>query len=66
MVVFVVSDVVGLTEVLQTTPLAETEAPPSELIIPPATADIPVMELAVFVESDGVEIGFVVKILSAP
>lgn len=44
-VVFVVNDTVGLVDVLQTTPLLVTDAPPSEVTLPPLFALVTVIPL---------------------
>ena len=52
-VVLVLKVIVGLVEVLQTTPLAIIVAPPSVIIAPPLVAVIVVIALAVVVVSVG-------------
>jgi hypothetical protein len=47
--VFVVSAIVGSAVVLQQTPLALTELPPSEVIFPPLVAVDPVMAVTAVV-----------------
>ena len=57
--------VVGLAEVLQHTPLAVTEAPPSDVTFPPLEAEVDVILDAVAVVTVGAALA-VVKVLSAP
>ena len=58
------SEVVGLAEVLQQTPLAVTLDPPSEVTFPPPDAVVEVMEVIVAVVKVGVV--KVVKVESPP
>ena len=64
--VLVLKATVGLAEVDHTTPLAVILAPPSLEIFPPHTAVIPVILERAFVETVGIDNGFVVKVLSGP
>ena len=57
----VLSAVVGLALVDQQTPRAVTAPPPSEVIFPPDTADVRVIELGAVVVSVGNCIAWVVK-----
>jgi hypothetical protein len=59
--------IVGFKDVLQHTPLAETAAPPSEVIFPPLVAVLPVIEDGVVVVTVGTdETSTVVKEISEP
>ena len=58
------SEVVGLAEVLQQTPLAVTAAPPSEPIFPPDEAEVDVTEPGAVVVIDGR--ASVVNVISEP
>jgi len=62
-------EIVGLVEVLQQTPLAVTDAPPSEVIFPPVDALLEVIDDAAVVVTVGVvTVGVVgvVKVRSVP
>jgi hypothetical protein len=52
--VVLLSAVVGLAEVLQQTPRAVTDAPPSEVTLPPPDAVVEVIEVIVAVVTVGV------------
>ena len=56
---------VGFADVLQQTPLAVTEAPPSEVTFPPLDALVEVIEDTAVVETVGVVVD-VVKVISLP
>ena len=56
---------VGLAEVLQHTPLAVTEAPPSDVTFPPLVAVVEVMEDGVVVVTVGVVV-LVANVTSLP
>ena len=59
--------IVGFGDVLQHVPRAVTVTPPSELIVPPLTADVNVIETTVAVVSTGkVAVAEVVKLISLP
>jgi hypothetical protein len=45
--------VVGFTEVPQHTPLAVTDPPPSDVMLPPETADVDVIEVTAVVVTTG-------------
>ena len=62
--VVLLSDVVGLAEVLQQTPRAETVAPPSEVTLPPEEAVVEAIEVTVVVVTVGVV--RVVNVVSPP
>ena len=65
--VVLLSEMVGLAEVPQQTPLAVTEAPPSDITFPPLAAVVWVMEEGVAVVTVGKEIPEdVVKVFSVP
>ena len=65
--VFVVSEIVGLVVVAQTTPLAVMELPPSAEIFPPLEAVVVVMaDIAVVEERVGADTALVVKLISVP
>ena len=53
--VLVVRAMVGLELVDQTTPLADMEAPPSEVIFPPDVEEVVVMEVIAMVVKVGME-----------
>lgn len=57
-----VSEVVGLADVLQQTPLVDTDAPPSELTVPPPLAVVCVIVVTAAVVGKTK----VVKAMSAP
>ena len=52
--VVLLSEVVGLADVLQQTPRAVTESPPSAVTLPPPDAVVEVMEVIVAVVTVGV------------
>ena len=52
-VVFVDNATVGLGDVLQTTPLLVTDAPPSDVTLPPLLAPVPVIPLIAVVLTVG-------------
>ena len=56
---------VGLAEVLQQTPLAVTDAPPSEVTLPPLDAPVEVIEDIAVVVTVGAVVE-VVKVISLP
>jgi hypothetical protein len=58
--------IVGLLEVLQQTPRAATDAPPSLLILPPLVAAVEVMEVIAVVVRVGIEAARVEKFISFP
>ena len=58
--------VVGLTEVLQHTPLAVTDAPPSDVIFPPLEAVVVVVEDTSVVVTVGAVVEEVVNSLLSP
>lgn len=60
--------IVGFTEVLQHTPFAVTDAPPSLVIAPPLTAEFDVTEVTAAVVTAGATInsGLVEKLISLP
>ncbi len=60
------SEIVGFGEVFQTTPRADTDAPPSEEILPPALAAVHDIEETEVVVSVGVTGGSVVNDTSFP
>lgn len=62
----ILSEVVGLDDVLQQTPLAVTGAPPSEVTFPPLVAVACVMLVAVSVVTVGNIAVKVVKLISFP
>ena len=53
--VFVVRAIVGLAVVDQTTPLADMEAPPSDVILPPEVEEVAVIAVMAAVVSVGME-----------
>ena len=53
--VLVVRAMVGLVLVDQTTPLADIEAPPSEVILPPEVAELVLIAVIAVVLSEGME-----------
>ena len=57
---------VGLADVLQHTPLAVTENPPSDVTFPPLEAVVVVMEDAAVVVTVGAVAEEVVKVISLP
>ena len=59
------SAIVGLTDVLQHTPLAVTVAPPVEVTLPPEVADVWVIADAAVVVTTG-NTARVVKLMSLP
>jgi hypothetical protein len=63
-VVLVLNAIVGSADVLQQTPRAVTDAPPSLVILPPLVAVVLVIEDAAVVVSVGIEV--VVKLISSP
>ncbi len=63
--VVLLSLVVGLADVLQHTPLAVTEVPPSEVTLPPLDALVEAIEDIAVVVTVGVVVG-VVKLTSLP
>ena len=65
--VFVVSEIVGLVVVPQTTPLAVIELPPSAVMFPPLVAPEEVIEVAATVaEMVAKDPAEVVKLISVP
>ena len=58
--------IVGFADVLQQTPLAVTDAPPSLVMFPPLVAAVCVIEDTAVVVSVGTVAGFVVKLISFP
>ena len=56
-------DVVGLADVFQHTPLAVSDAPPSDVTFPPLEAVVPVMEEAAVVVTAGMLTAEVVKVI---
>jgi hypothetical protein len=64
--VLVVNAIVGLAVVLQQTPLAVMEAPPSLVIVPPDMDVVALMLVGVVVESVGVFALKVLNVTSAP
>jgi hypothetical protein len=62
-VVFVVSAIVGFCVVLQTTPLAVTVAPPSDVILPPEILVVDVIAEIIAVVITGAVIGIGIEIL---
>ncbi len=64
--VVLLSLMVGLAEVLQHTPLAVTDAPPSEVTFPPLEAVVEVMEDGTVVVTVGAMVAEVVKVRSLP
>ena len=61
-VVFVDNAMVGLGDVLQTTPRAVTDEPPSDVMLPPINAVVVVMDVASVVVSVVVVEGIVFRI----
>ena len=65
-VVLVLNATVGFALVLHTTPRAVTVEPPSAVTLPPEAAPVPVMEVAVDVDTVGLANANVVNENSAP